>query len=236
MERYIKHTNFAPIGVDGQRKFLNSSILIIGAGGLGTNFASHFARAGVGRILIVDKDKVELGNLQRQWLYDETDIGEYKAIAAIKKLRKINSEIKIDYLVDKVDGHNIDDLIYDFNIVVDATDNFSTRLIIDEACDKQGKPWVFTGILDAQGQTMAIIPGRTKKLKDIFFNDHDVKNNDFYDVEPNVQSSVIAPSVSIMSSMAVILCFKILLNNYEDIINRLFIFDTWNNKLKTLNI
>ena len=236
MERYIKHTNFAPIGVEGQKKFLNSSILIIGAGGLGTNFASHFTRAGIGRVLIVDKDKVELGNLQRQWLYDETDIGEYKAIAAIKKLRKINSEIKIDYLVDKVDGHNIDDLIYDFNIVVDATDNFSTRLIIDEACDKQGKPWVFTGILDAQGQTMAIIPGRTKKLKDIFFNDHDVKNNDFYDVEPNVQSSVIAPSVSIMSSMAVILCFKILLNNYEDIINRLFIFDTWNNKLKTLNI
>ena len=234
MERYTKHTNFAPIGVEGQKKFLNSSILIIGAGGLGTNFASHFTRAGIGRVLIVDKDKVELGNLQRQWLYDENDIGEYKAIAAVNRLRKINSEIKIDHLVSCVDAQNIDDLICGFDVIVDATDNFSTRLIIDEACDKHGKPWVFTGILGAQGQTMAIIPGKTKKLKDIFYNDSGVK--DFSDIEPNAQSSVIAPSVSIMSSMAVILCFKIILNNYEDIVNRLFVFDTWENKFKILKI
>jgi len=237
VERYRKHINFTPIGVNGQKRFLDSSILIIGAGGLGTNFASHFTRAGIGRILLVDKDKVELGNLQRQWLYDENDIGEYKAIAAVNRLRKINSEIKIDCLVDKVDKENIDDLIHDFDIIVDATDNFLTRLIIDKACYKQNKPWVFTGILGAHGQTMAIIPGKTKRLEDIFYNtNYEDDKKDFSDIEPNAQSSVIAPSVSIMSSMAVILCFKVLLNDHEDIINRLFVFDTWNGKLKIFNI
>jgi molybdopterin-synthase adenylyltransferase len=237
MERYTKHINFAPIGVDGQKKFLSSSVLIIGAGGLGTNFASHFTRAGIGRILIIDKDKVELGNLQRQWLYDEDDIGEYKAVAAVRRLRKINSGIKIDHVVDTVDGNNIDDLIHGFDLVVDATDNFSTRLLIDEACWKQGKPWVFTGILGAQGQTMALIPGKTRRLKDVLgLTGVSVagSNADLSDIEPTPQSSVLAPSVSIISSMAVLVCFKILLNEYSEITNRLFILDTWENRFKVL--
>ena len=169
-------------------------------------------------------------------MYDEGDIGEYKAIAAVNRLRKINSEIKIDNLVDKVDERNINDLIHGFDVVIDATDNFSTRMTIDKACYEQNIPWVFTGILGAQGQTMAMIPGRTKRLKDMFHGDTDARKDDFSDIEPNPQSSVIAPAVSIMSSMAVMLCFKILLNNYEDIVNRLFVFDTWNNRFKVLNI
>ncbi|MEI6080771.1 MAG: HesA/MoeB/ThiF family protein [bacterium] len=236
MERYIKHTNFAPIGIEGQKRFLNSSVLIIGAGGLGTNFASHFTRAGVGKILVVDKDKVELGNLQRQWLYDETDIGQYKAVAAVNRLRKINSEIRVDHLVDKVNSSNIDELIKDFDLVVDATDNFSTRLIIDAACSRNSKPWVFSGILGAQCQTMAVIPGKTRTLKDILNYDESSGHTSFADIEPNAQSSVLAPSVSVISSMAVIICFKLLLNDYEDVANKLFVFDTWNNKLKSLTI
>ncbi|MCX6112601.1 MAG: ThiF family adenylyltransferase, partial [Proteobacteria bacterium] len=102
--------------------------------------------------------------------------------------------------------------------------------------NKQGKPWVFTGILGAQGQTMAIIPGKTKRLKDIFNYENNSNNGNFSDIEPNTQSSVIAPSVSIMASIAVILCFRVLLNNCEDIINKLFVFDTWENKFKILKM
>ncbi|MEI6092782.1 MAG: HesA/MoeB/ThiF family protein [bacterium] len=236
MERYTKHINFSSIGVEGQKKLIRARVLIIGAGGLGTNFASHFARAGVGEIFVIDKDKVELGNLQRQWLYDEQDIGEYKAKAAVVRLRKINSEIKIDYSIAEFNSDNAKQLTKGFDLVIDATDNFKTRLIINDVCKNHGIPWIFTGILGAEGQTMLIVPGLTKDLRDVLNYNGEFNSGNFNELEPNIKSSVLAPSVSIMSSMAVILSFKLLLGEYEDSVNRLFVFDTWKNKLKTLNI
>lgn len=240
MDRYIKHINFEPIGINGQQKFLNSKVLIIGAGGLGTNFANHFVRAGIGEILIVDRDKVELGNLQRQWLYDEEDIGQQKALAAVKKLRKVNSTIKINSIVDNVNANNVDDLIHGFDLIMDATDNFKTRFIIDDACFKQNKPWIFTGILGAQAQTMIVMPGITPRLKDVLgFTSSEselVSGSGLatFPNEPSAESSVLAPSVSMISSAAVLLAFKVLLNKHQDVLGNLFIFDTWENSVKKL--
>lgn len=236
MQRYTKHVNFSSIGVKGQEQLLSSKVLIIGVGGLGTNFASHFVRAGVGKVFIVDKDKVELTNLQRQWIYDENDIGEYKAKAACLKLRKINSEIKIDYSIMEINASNADEVINEFDLVVDATDNFKTRLMINDVCHKNKIPWIFTGILGAEGQTMLIVPGQTKNLRDVLNYNGKLDDADFNEIEPNIASSVLAPSVSIMASMAVILSFKLLTGNYKDSLNKLFVFDTWQNKFKILDI
>jgi len=227
MERYIKHVNFSEIGQEGQKKLCSSSVVIIGAGGLGSNFANHFVRAGIGRVGIIDKDKVELSNLQRQWLYDEGDIGSYKADAALKKLSKVNSEIKIEVIVDEFNALNAKDIIKDFDIVMDATDNFKTRYIIDDICFELKKPWVFTGILGAETQTMLIVPGVTPRLRDV------LPESNLSHAEPNTSSSVLAPSVSIISSIAALLALKFLLKkNYEPGI--LITFDTWNNKFKKL--
>jgi adenylyltransferase/sulfurtransferase len=226
MERYIKHINFEGIGLEGQKTLCSSSVVIIGAGGLGSNFANHFVRAGFKRVRIIDKDKVELSNLQRQWTYDEDDIGSYKAESALKKMSKVNSSIQIEAIVAEVNETNIKDLIKDFDIVMDATDNFKIRYIIDDICFELKKPWVFTGILGAEAQTMVINPGVTKRLRDLIPQNTDLKN-----VEPNPSSSVIAPSVSIISSMAFIQAIKFLLKqDYEP--GTMLTFDTWNNRFR----
>jgi len=230
MERYIKHINFSQIGPLGQKILCDSSVVIIGAGGLGSNFANHFVRAGFKKVRIIDKDKVELSNLQRQWLYDEEDIGTYKAQAAVKKLSKVNSTIQIEAVVSEFNQANAKELVEGFDIVMDATDNFKTRHIIDEICFELKTPWVFTGILGAEAQTMAIVPGVTKKLGEIIPKDSDLKN-----VEPTPASSVLSPSVSIISSMAFILAIKVLLKqDYEP--NTLVTFNTWNNKFKKISL
>lgn len=236
MERYVKHINFEPIGLEGQQKFLNSKVLIIGAGGLGTNFANHFVRAGIGEILIIDKDRVELSNLQRQWLYDEEDIGEQKAIAAVKKLKKVNSTIKLNAVVDSVNANNIDDIIHGYDLVIDATDNFKTRFLIEDACFKQEIPWIFTGILGAQAQTMVMVPGVTPRLKDVLGFTEPESNSATFPNEPNAESSVLAPSVSMISSAAVLLAFKVLLKKHHDVLGIIFIFDTWNCGVKKLSL
>jgi molybdopterin-synthase adenylyltransferase len=230
MERYTKHINFAGIGAEGQQKLCSSSVVIIGAGGLGSNFANHFVRAGFKKVRIIDKDRVELSNLQRQWLYDEKDIGSYKADAAFKKLSVVNSDVEVDSIVSEFNESNAKDLIKDFDIVMDATDNFKTRYIIDDICFELKKPWVFTGILGAEAQTMLIEPGVTKRLRDVLPQSIDLKN-----VEPNILSSVVAPSVSIISSMAVILALKFLLKqDYEA--GTMFTFDTWNNRFRKIKL
>ena len=232
MERYRKHINFDAIGIDGQKKLLSSSILIIGAGGLGTNFANHFVRAGLGKITIVDNDRIELGNLQRQLFYDERDIGKFKAEVLSEKLGFVNSEIKINGLVSKVDALNIDDLVCDVDIVIDATDNFETRLLIDDACRIQSVPWVFTGIIGATAQSMLMLPdGRplrevldTFGLKDLYS-----------DVEPDSSSPVVAPAASMIASFSTVLALRSLLKAEADMVNKLFVLDAWNGSLRSIN-
>ncbi len=230
MERYTKHINFEGIGHKGQAILCSSSVVIVGAGGLGTNFANHFVRAGFKRVRIIDKDKVEIGNLQRQWLYDEDDIGSYKAQSAFHKLSKVNSSIQIEAVVSELNETNAMELLKDFDIVMDATDNFKTRYIIDDICFELKKPWVFTGILGAEAQTMLIDPRTTKRLREII-----PQNNGLKDVEPSTASSVVAPSVSIISSMAFIQAVKFLLKrDYEPGV--MLTFDTWRNKFRSVRI
>ncbi|MBI4721605.1 MAG: ThiF family adenylyltransferase [Candidatus Stahlbacteria bacterium] len=166
MDRYSRQILFDKIGEKGQKKLLNSKVTIIGCGALGTVIANNLTRAGIGYLRIIDRDIVELNNLQRQMLFDETDANASlpKAIAAVNKLSQINSTIKIDGEVADVNYKNVDELIKDVDIVLDGLDNMETRFLINEACVKNNIPWVYGAAVGAIGSTMTIIPGKTACL------------------------------------------------------------------------
>src|SRR5690625_5263179 len=134
MERYSRQTLFRPIGETGQQQLLNATVLVVGVGALGTVISNHLVRSGIGKIKIVDRDFVEWSNLQRQMLFDEEDAKNSlpKAVAAKSKLAAINSTVQIEAIVDHVGVDNIDDLVKDVDLILDGTDNLSTRFLLND--------------------------------------------------------------------------------------------------------
>lgn len=157
--RYSRQTILQNIGEEGQRKLKKSHVLIVGCGALGTVAANNLVRTGTGKISILDRDFVELNNLQRQILFDEDDVGEPKAIAATRKLRSINSDIEIVPLVKDLNHTNIEEIIKDVDLVLDGTDNIQTRMLINDVCVREKIPWIYTGAIGTSGMTMNILPG-----------------------------------------------------------------------------
>src|SRR5262245_22573513 len=158
---------FLGVGVEGQRKLLEARALVVGCGALGSVIANTLARAGVGKLRIVDRDFLELNNLQRQVLYDEDDVaaGLPKAIAAQNRLQRINSDIEIEAIVADVDHTNIQRLLDGVDVLVDGLDNFETRFLLNDAALNFNIPWVYGGCIGAEGQTMTILPGETACLR-----------------------------------------------------------------------
>jgi molybdopterin/thiamine biosynthesis adenylyltransferase len=169
-DRYARQLLFAGIGRQGQERLLAARVAIIGCGALGTVLANNLARAGVGRLLIADRDYIELNNLQRQVLFDEDDLrqGLPKAVAAVSRLKRINSGIQLEALVEDINAENIEDIVAGVDLVLDGTDNFETRYLINDACVKAGKPWIYSGVIASYGVTMNILPGDTCCLRCVF--------------------------------------------------------------------
>jgi adenylyltransferase/sulfurtransferase len=161
IRRYARQTAFGGLGTNGQEKLLAASVAIIGVGALGTVIANNLCRAGLGRIRLIDRDYVELGNLQRQTLFDEADAAEEipKAIAAANHLAKVNSEIALEPVIADVNASNIEELIKDVDVALDGSDNLELRFLMNEACHKLGIPWVYGGVLGSAGNCMTILPG-----------------------------------------------------------------------------
>jgi len=159
--RYSRQILLEKIKKSGQEELAKGRIVIIGCGALGTTIANNLVRSGIGHIIVVDRDIVELNNLQRQNLFDENDIGSSKAGIAAEKLRKINSEIKIDPIVDDVNYENIERIIKNMNVVLDGTDNMLVRFLINDACVKHDIPWIYGGAIETYGMAMNIIPHET---------------------------------------------------------------------------
>lgn len=151
-DRYSRQISLLDFGPEGQKKLKHSSVLVVGAGGLGCPVLTYLAAAGVGHLGIVDFDVVELSNLHRQLLYNESDLGKKKVSAAASQLRKINSDIKISEFDCKLETGNVLQVFQDFNIIVDGTDNLTARYIINDACALLGKPWVYGSIYKFEGQ------------------------------------------------------------------------------------
>ena len=160
MERYARQMVFSHIGEERQKKLLNSKVALIGVGALGTVSANNLCRSGVGYLRIVDRDYVELSNLQRQILFNEDDSKQSlpKAAAAFNHLSGINSEITIEPVIADVNSSNIEGLIKDADLVLDASDNWELRFLINEACHFLKKPWIYCAALGSTGMTMNILP------------------------------------------------------------------------------
>ncbi|MBA7566685.1 hypothetical protein ES708_08380 [subsurface metagenome] len=160
-DRYSRQVILPNIGEEGQKTLLKSKIIIIGCGALGTVVANNLVRAGVGKISIIDRDFVELNNLQRQILFDEDDIGIPKAVAAAKKLKRVNSDVEIKAMVKDLNHMNAEKIVSGVDLVLDGTDNMQTRFLINDTCVKSKIPWIYTAAVGTYGMTMTIVPGRT---------------------------------------------------------------------------
>ena len=145
--RYDKHIKIGHIGPEGQKAITSKKVVVIGCGALGTNIANLLVRGGVGEILLVDRDLVELSNIHRQVLYSEKDIGSPKAETAAVKLKEVNSEIKINYLIKDVMSSNISEVVKGYDLIMDGTDNIPVRLLINDYSIKAGIPWIYGGVL-----------------------------------------------------------------------------------------
>lgn len=160
-DRYSRQVILPNIGEEGQKTLLKSKIAIIGCGALGTVVANNLVRAGVGKISIIDRDFVELNNLQRQILFDEDDIGVPKAVAAAEKLKRVNSDVEIKAMVKDLNHMNAEKIVSGVDLVLDGTDNMQTRFLINDVCVKGKIPWIYTAAVGTYGMTMTIVPGRT---------------------------------------------------------------------------
>jgi adenylyltransferase/sulfurtransferase len=159
--RYARHAALAKIGPEGQNKLAGSTVLVVGCGSLGSAQAGLLARAGIGRLLLADRDIVEAYNLPTQILYDEQDALERlpKAEAAARRLRAVNSGISIEPLITDVTAANAEGLVGRADLVLDGTDNFETRYLINDAAVRTGKPWIYGGVLGTDGMVMSVRPG-----------------------------------------------------------------------------
>lgn len=168
--RYSRQTLFAGIGPDGQRRLGEASAVIVGCGAMGSALANNLVRAGVGRIRIVDRDFVELNNLQRQTLFEESDAAGAapKAIAAARRLAAINSDVSIEPVVADFNADNAEALLEGMDLALDGSDNFEARYLLNDACVKLGKPWIYNGVIAAYGVSMTVIPGETACLRCVF--------------------------------------------------------------------
>jgi len=165
-ERYSRQILFASLGEGGQQKLLGSSAVLVGCGALGTVVANLLVRAGVGRLRIIDRDFVELSNLQRQTLFEESDAREAlpKAVAAERRLRAINSDVRVEGIVSDVTSGNARELLSGFPLILDGTDNFETRLLLNDAAIFLQIPWIYAAVVGSYGVTMTIRPGQTACL------------------------------------------------------------------------
>jgi len=207
LARYARQVILPGIGEAGQLALLQARVTIIGVGATGSVLANHLARAGVGFLRLIDRDFIELNNLQRQLLFDEEDIAALlpKAVAAARKLRRINSSITIEDIVAEVTPANIADFVSDADLVMDGTDNFATRYLINDACVKLAKPWVYCGVIAAYGMTMTIQPHRSPCLRCVMGDMPAPGTVPTCDV-----AGVVGPIVTLMGSIAATEAIKLI--------------------------
>ena len=170
LERYSRHIILKEVGAKGQKKLLNGKVLIIGAGGLGAPAAMYLAAAGIGTIGIADADEVELSNLQRQIIHGTEDLGKAKVQSAKETIERMNPDVTVHTYRTFVDSKNILELIKDYDFIIDGTDNFPAKFLINDACVMAGKPFSHAGIIRFKGQLMTYVPGQGPCYRCVFKN------------------------------------------------------------------
>jgi adenylyltransferase/sulfurtransferase len=229
--RYARQIIFSGIGQEGQEKLLNARVVLVGCGATGTLIADRLVRAGVGHLTLIDRDFIELNNLQRQVLYDEDDLRENlpKAIAAERKLRRINSDVIVTGLVADLNAENSEELLADADLVMDGTDNLEARYIINDVCVKHGIPWVYCGVVASYGMTMTIIPHQTPCLRCLFADAPPPGSTATCDTV-----GILGPVVSVVAGIAAAEGIKLLVEQGERNPGVIHV-DLWDNTFNTFD-
>jgi molybdopterin-synthase adenylyltransferase len=240
-ERYSRQILFAEIGEQGQERLCASSAVLIGCGALGSAVANLLARAGVGRLRIVDRDFVEPSNLQRQTLFEEADAREAlpKAIAAQRRLGAINSDVKVEGIVADLSPANIEDLLGGFPLLLDGTDNFETRLLVNDYAVSRSVPWIYAAVVGSYGLTMAIQPGETACLACLAESPEAARGGPAVagasDAEPTCETmGVLGAAAGVIASIEAATALKVLLGKSPAADSRLVSYDVWTGRFQTI--
>jgi adenylyltransferase/sulfurtransferase len=221
------------LGDEGQARLGGARVLLVGCGALGTHLADTLVRAGVGSLRIVDRDFIELNNLQRQVLFDEDDLaaGLPKAEAARRKLSRVNSSVNVEAVVADASFRNIEQLAEGADLLLDGTDNFETRFLINDLAVATHRPWIYGACVSATGLSMPILPNETPCLRCVFEQAPPPELNPTCDT-----AGILAPVVSTVAAHQAMEAIKILSGHAEAVDRRLYHFDAWNNRHVFLNV
>jgi len=233
LDRYGRQMRFAPLGPEGQRRLNAARVLVCGCGALGSVAADLLVRAGVGHVRIVDRDFLDLDNLHRQVLYDESDVAAElpKAVAAAKRLAAVNSAVQIEPVVADLSAANIGQLAGDVDAIVDGTDNFETRYLVNDFAVSAGTPWVFGGCVGAEGQMLPVLPDETPCLACLMPEPPPAESQPTCDT-----AGVIGPIVSVVAALEAAEALKILSGNRDAVQRRMIVVDVWGNQLRAVGV
>ena len=234
-EKYSRQILFEGIGEDGQKRLQDASAVLVGCGAIGAASANLLARAGVGRLRIVDRDFVETSNLQRQTLFDESDARDAlpKAVAAERKLRAINSSISVEGVVGDLSPRSAPELLSDdFDLILDGTDNFETRFLLNDFAVKFGKPWIYAAAIAGYGVTLAIRPGKTACLACLM--NSSANSHGLEDTCDTV--GILGPAVNLIASLEVAEALKLLAGREEALSGRLVSCDVWSGRFQSVPV
>lgn len=233
-QRYSRQIRFPAIGETGQQRLKGSRVLLVGCGALGSVIAETLVRAGIGFIRIADRDFLEVSNLQRQVLFDENDVAKMlpKAIAAANHLRRINSGVEIEPLIIDIDAGNIEGLCRDVDVILDGSDNFEIRFLINDVAIKHSIPWIYGGCLGADGQTMSILPGETGCLNCLMLDGPPPPGT-----TPTCDSfGILSPIINVIASIESLEAIKILTGKRDAVSRKLQVFSLWDNQTRAMDL
>ena len=231
IERYSRHIILKEVGAKGQKKLLNGSVLIIGAGGLGAPAALYLAAAGVGHIGIVDADEVDLSNLQRQVIHATADIGKAKVKSAKESMEAINPDVKVSTYRMFVDSTNVRELIREYDFIIDGTDNFPAKFLINDACVLEKKPFSHAGIIRFQGQLMTYVPGEGPCYRCVF------RNPPPKDAVPTCkQAGVIGAMAGTIGTLQAMEAIKYLIGKGDLLTGKLLTYDALKMEFRKINL
>jgi adenylyltransferase/sulfurtransferase len=231
-DRYSRQVRFREWGEEGQRRLAGSTIAIVGCGALGTFHAAALARAGVGHLLLIDRDYVEWSNLQRQWLFDESAAEQVlpKAIAAQRELARINAAVATEAIVEDLTARNIEDHLTAADLILDGTDNFETRFLINDFAVREGKPWVYGGAVGSYGIAMPILPGRSACFRCVYPEAPQ-------GAQPTCETDgVLNTTTAMVASWQTSLAYQILLRGAEGVAQRITHFDVWRGETRQIRM
>ena len=231
--RYHRQILLPQIGTEGQRRISESAAAVVGIGALGSVSANLLARAGVGRLLLIDRDFLEIQNLQRQVLFDEDDLRANlpKAVAAQRKLQKVNSEIKIEAEPTDLNADTLDGLLEGMDLVVDGTDNFETRFLINDYSLREKTPWIYGAAVGMEGSSYVVLPGEGPCLRCLF--EEAPQSGEFQTCDT---AGILAPMAHVIASFQAAEALKILAGKREDVDRRLWKIDIWKKEFKSVNV